>query len=128
MTLDLPATETQSQEPTPPMTSTILINPFEVPADVGDAEFLTGWDKAADFLRDQPGFIGSRLHRSIGPDARFRYINVAVWETPESFRAAVSSETFRRMAADVTTPNFPALYAVVRTVGGTDAGQKETQS
>jgi heme oxygenase (mycobilin-producing) len=128
MTLDLQPIDSRSQEPTEPMTSAILINPFEVPDDVGDDEFLAGWDEAAAFLRDQPGFIGSRLHRSVGPDARFRYINVAEWETPESFRAAVSSETFRRMAADVTTPNFPALYAVVRTVGGTDAGQKETQS
>jgi heme-degrading monooxygenase HmoA len=110
------------------MISTILINPFEVPADIGDDEFLAGWEQAADFLRGQPGFIGSRLHRSIRPDAHFRYINVAEWETPESFRAAVSSEPFRRMAADVTTRNFPALYAVVRTIGGTDAGQKETQS
>jgi heme-degrading monooxygenase HmoA len=128
MTLNFRPSETHSQEPTSRMTSTILINPFEVPADIGDNEFLAGWEEAADFLRDQPGFIGSRLHRSIGPDARFRYINVAEWETPESFRAAVSSETFRRIAAEGSTPNFPALYAIVRTVGGTDAEQKETQS
>ena len=110
------------------MNATILINAFEVPAHVRDDDFLAGWARAADFLRGQPGFITSRLHRSIGPDARFRYINVAEWETPAYFRAAVSRETFRRMAADTTTVNDPALYEVVRTIGTADAGQKETQT
>jgi heme oxygenase (mycobilin-producing) len=55
----------------------ILINPFEVPQATDDEEFLRGWQRAADYMRQQPGFLSSRLHRAIAPDARFRFINVA---------------------------------------------------
>jgi heme-degrading monooxygenase HmoA len=92
----------------------ILINPFEVPPG-NDDEFLKGWERAADFLRQQPGFITARLHRSLSPEARFRFINVAEWESPQHFQAAVGKEEFRRMAAD-TAQNYPALFEVIRTV------------
>ena len=95
------------------MGSVILINPFEVPPE-RDADFLAGWQRAADYLREQPGFITTRLHRALSPDARFRFINVAEWESPQRFQAAVGSEEFRRMAAGAA-PNYPALFEVVRT-------------
>ncbi len=96
------------------MPSAILINPFEVPAR-NDDEFLRGWEQGANFLRQQPGFISARLHRALPPDARFRFINVAEWESPQQFQAAVGSEEFRRMSAGAA-PNYPALFEVVRTV------------
>jgi heme-degrading monooxygenase HmoA len=102
------------------MDTVVLINPFEVPEDQQDAEFLAGWQAAADYLQAQPGFLAARLHRAVGPDARFRYVNVATWRSPADFRAAVSSEGFRALAGG-TAPNFPALYEVVRTVEGADA-------
>ena len=95
--------------------SVILINPFEVPADVPDESFLEGWQRAADFMRKQPGFLSSRLHRALAPDARFRFINVAEWESPQEFQAAVGSQEFRELARDAPG-NFPALYEVVRSV------------
>ena len=27
-------------------------------------------------MREQPGFVSSRLHRALAPDARFRFINM----------------------------------------------------
>ena len=45
------------------MTNFVLINPFEVPEGVDDDRFLEGWGRAADFMRSQPGFVESRLHR-----------------------------------------------------------------
>ena len=98
------------------MPDMVLINPFEVPADGSDAEFLAGWQAAADYLQTQPGFRSTRLHRAVRPDARFRYVNVALWESAQSFMAAVGSDGFRALAAG-TAPNFPALYEVVATVG-----------
>jgi heme oxygenase (mycobilin-producing) len=95
--------------------SVILINPFEVPAGTDDDEFLRGWERAADYMREQPGFVSSRLHRALAPDARFRFINVAEWASPQDFQAAVNSEEFRELAAG-GTPGSPGLYEVVRSV------------
>jgi heme-degrading monooxygenase HmoA len=95
--------------------SVTLINPFEVPEGTDDEEFLGGWQRAADYLREQPGFLGSRLHRALAPDARFRFINVAEWASPQDFQAAVTSEQFREIARGAT-PGSPALYEVVRSL------------
>ncbi len=93
--------------------SVILINPFEVPEGSDDEEFLRGWQRAADYLRQQPGFRGSRLHRALTPGARLRFINVAEWASPQDFQAAVTSDEFREIAKGAG-PGSPALYEVVR--------------
>ena len=95
--------------------SVVLINPFEVPEGMDDEEFLRGWERAADFMRQQPGFLSSRLHRALAPDARFRFVNVAEWASPKEFEAAVTSEEFREIARGAG-PGSPALYEVVRSV------------
>jgi heme-degrading monooxygenase HmoA len=95
------------------MTNFILINPFEVPEGVDDDRFLEGWGRAADFMRSQPGFVESQLHRAVSPNPRFRFVNVAKWESPQDFQAAVRSPEFQAMAASAP-PNYPALYEVVR--------------
>jgi heme-degrading monooxygenase HmoA len=95
--------------------SVILINPFEVPAGTDDEEFLRGWQRAAEYMREQPGFVSSRLHRSLGPDARFRFVNVAEWESPGDFQAAVSSEEFREIAKGAGAGSA-ALYEVVQSL------------
>jgi heme-degrading monooxygenase HmoA len=97
------------------MATTVLINPFEVPPEVQDDEFMAQWQRAADYLRSEPGFVGTRLHRAIAPDARFRFVNVAEWQSPAAFRAAVTSDGFRQMAGRGPT-NYPALYEVAVTV------------
>jgi heme-degrading monooxygenase HmoA len=54
-----------------------LINPFEVPVGRED-ESVERWKQAADYLRQQEGFISTRLHQSLDPQAAFRFVNVAV--------------------------------------------------
>lgn len=93
--------------------SVILINPFEVPEGSSDDDFLRGWERAADYMRQQPGFVSTRLHRALQPDARFRFVNVAEWSSPQDFQAAVSSEQFREIAQGGPA-GLPALYEVVR--------------
>ena len=95
--------------------SVILINPFEVPEGTDEEEFLHGWERAADYMRQQPGFVSTRLHRALGADARFRFINVAEWASPQDFQAAVTSEQFRDIAKGAG-PGSPALYEVVRSM------------
>ena len=66
-------------------------------------------------MREEPGLVRSRLHRALAPDARFRFINFAEWESPQDFQAAMNSEEFREIAAG-GSPGSPGLYEVVRSV------------
>jgi len=92
-----------------------LINPFIVPEDRLD-ETLAMWEQARDFLQEQPGYISTALHQSLAPDAKYRLINVAVWQDSTSFMAAT-----KKMQAESNLPRIdgvvpsPALYTVVRT-------------
>ncbi len=95
--------------------SVILINPFDVPEGITDEEFLRGWERAADYMRQQSGFVSTRLHRALASDARFRFVNVAEWASPQDFQAAVTSEEFRELAKGAGGGS-PALYEVVRSV------------
>jgi heme oxygenase (mycobilin-producing) len=89
----------------------ILINAFEVPQGKDDA-FLDGWGRQREFLSAQPGYLSSRLHRSLLPEADFRFVNVAFWESQQAFRDATSQPEFR--AAPVPFRFHASLYEVVR--------------
>lgn len=64
----------------------ILINPFDVPEGITDDAFLRGWERVADYMRQQPGFVSSRLHPSLSPDAPFRFSNLAEWASADDSR------------------------------------------
>ena len=76
------------------MPNVILINLFEVPKGKGAAA-LRMWEKAAEYMKKQPGFVSTRLHRALAPDARFHLINIAEWESVENFQAAISRVLIR---------------------------------
>ena len=92
----------------------VLINPFVVPADKLD-ETITMWEQARDYLQTQPGYISTALHQSLVPDATFRLINVAKWESAEAFQTAS-----KKMAAEADLPRIegvvadPSLFTVIR--------------
>jgi heme-degrading monooxygenase HmoA len=98
------------------MPPVILINPFGVPKGRED-ECLAFWEKAAAYMKRQPGFIATRLHRAISPEARFHFINVAEWQSAEHFQAAVGREEFKRLVEPYMEvfPHYPGLYEVIRT-------------
>ncbi|QBD78984.1 antibiotic biosynthesis monooxygenase [Ktedonosporobacter rubrisoli] len=92
--------------------SIVLINPFEVP--LGQEEnFRQGWQAAAEHLRQAPGFISTRLHESLDKEARFRFINVAEWESPQHFQAAMRSEAMAQVRQHMHFTAYPALYQVI---------------
>lgn len=95
--------------------SVILINPFEVPSSNVD-QFVSSWGEAAEYMKRQPGFIGTRLHRALRPDARFGFINVVEWESPQHFMRAIQTPEFQKLS-EGSPPNFPTLYEVLRTEG-----------
>jgi heme-degrading monooxygenase HmoA len=90
----------------------ILINAFEVPVQE-DERFMAGWDRARELLAGQPGYLGTRLHRSLGP-ADFRFVNLARWSSPSAFATAVDQPAFRQVAAAMPFASHPALYEVIR--------------
>jgi heme oxygenase (mycobilin-producing) len=87
--------------------SVVLVNAFEVP-DGQEEQFLADWRHAADWMRQQPGFVSSRLHQSLDPAAEFRYVNVA-----DHFRKAAASPEFQQRTSGMNVRAHPALYRVV---------------
>ena len=65
----------------------ILTNPFVVPAG-SEEDAIAMWAQARDFLATQPGYISTKLHRSLSPDA---LIDVAEWESMETFQETTTA-------------------------------------
>jgi heme-degrading monooxygenase HmoA len=70
----------------------VLVNVFTLDQ-ADEPAFLHSWREDANFMKRQPGFISSQLHRAIGESPT--YLNYAVWETTASFRAAFTHSEFR---------------------------------
>lgn len=92
----------------------VLINVFEVPAGEADT-FIAEWEKAADYLKMQAGYMDTTLHQTLNPDAEFQFVNVARWRTAEDFFAAIQSPGFQQAAAGLSGVRAHAsLYRAVR--------------
>ncbi len=75
----------------------VLINLFTVDA-VDEDALLKAWAHDADFMKAQPGYISTRLHKGIAGSSTF--INYAVWQDVECFRNAFTHPEFQRRIAD----------------------------
>jgi heme-degrading monooxygenase HmoA len=94
--------------------SVILVNCFEVPAG-GESEFFSLWEQVNNYMRSKPGYLQHKLHRSLAPDAPYRFVNVAEWASTEGFQAAHDAG-FHALVSQPIWANFrstPALYEVV---------------
>lgn len=73
--------------------SIVLINVFTI--DLSDEEaLLAAWKHDADFMRAQPGYISTQLHKAIGKSGTF--VNYAVWESVEKFNNAFKHPEFQK--------------------------------
>jgi heme-degrading monooxygenase HmoA len=86
----------------------VLVNIFTL-AKADEEEFLHAWRDDVLFMKQQPGFISTQLHRAIGESPT--YLNYEVWETTAHFRAAFTSPAFRAKpslypSSVVTTPHL----------------------
>jgi len=89
-----------------------LINCFVVTPEQ-DEEFLELWRRADELIRTSGGYIRTRLHKALQPDARFRYINVAEIGAVDTWRSVVSGDEFRAVSARMAKfQPSPALYDV----------------
>lgn len=64
-----------------------FINCFEVPAG-RDEDFLVLWGEVNAYMAAQPGYVDHRLHRAVSQQARYRFVNVAHWDSADAWRAA----------------------------------------
>ena len=70
----------------------VLMNKFKVdPSET--AQLLKAWAEDAAFMKRQPGFISTQLHRGIAGSCVF--MNYAVWESVADFKRAFNKPEFQ---------------------------------
>jgi heme-degrading monooxygenase HmoA len=92
----------------------VLINKFTVAEEDAD-QLVRAWAADAAWMKQQPGFISTQLHRGVGGSCVF--LNYAVWESTESFRRAFASAEFKSSlgaypSSTVTSPHLFQKVAV----------------
>jgi len=70
----------------------ILINKFTVKSNEAE-QLIDAWADDAAWMKRQPGFISTQLHRGIAGSGVF--LNYAIWESATHFRAAFTNPEFR---------------------------------
>ena len=90
----------------------VLVNLFTLDK-ADEPTFLKTWQHDAEFMKRQPGFISTQLHRAIGDNPT--YLNYAVWESTAAFRVAFTHPEFRAKlslypSSAVASPNNCAQY------------------
>lgn len=92
-----------------------LINVFEVTQAGKEDEFIQLWNETAHIMTKEPGFIDTKLHRSLDAGARFQFINIAHWESPETWQQAIAAnpglKDWWQKIAVISEAN-PSLYNV----------------
>jgi heme-degrading monooxygenase HmoA len=72
-------------------TPVVLVNLFTV-AEGDIPALMAAWEKDANWMKRQSGFISTQLHRAIGGSCVF--MNYAVWESVAHFRVAFTNPEF----------------------------------
>lgn len=74
----------------------VLVNIFKV-AEADVPALLDAWEADANWMKRQPGYISTQLHRGIAGSTVF--MNYAVWESTSHFRAAFDHPDFKQALA-----------------------------
>ncbi|MGA9824128.1 MAG: antibiotic biosynthesis monooxygenase family protein [Methylocystis sp.] len=70
----------------------VLVNVFTLDK-ADEPNFLEVWQDDAAFMKRQPGFISTQLHRALGDSPT--YLNYAVWDSTAAFKAAFTHPDFQ---------------------------------
>ena len=87
----------------------VLVNIFTV--DAPDVEaLLEAWEADANWMKQQPGFISTQLHRAIGDS--YVLMNYAIWQSVEHFKKAFTHPDFQNAlgAYPASTIASPHLF------------------
>ena len=90
-----------------------LINVFSVPKGKED-EFVQWWQDVKANITAQQGFISGKFHKSLKPDSKFNFINVAMWENEDLYWKAYEKSVTPMQAKleHLGIEMVPALYNV----------------
>src|SRR5438445_13314872 len=90
-----------------------LINVFSVPKGKED-EFVKWWQDVKANITAQQGFISGKVHKSIKPDSKFNFINVALWENEDLYWKSyeMSAKPLKPKLEHWVFEMVPALYKV----------------
>ena len=89
---ELDATVTLGQQLQTGEGPVVLVNIFTIdPAD--EEALLKAWAHDADFMKAQPGYISTQMHKGIAGSST--YMNYAIWQDVESFRNAFTNPEFQ---------------------------------
>jgi quinol monooxygenase YgiN len=92
----------------------VLINKFNVAPDDVDA-LIAAWAEDAAWMKQQPGYISTQLHRGTAGSTTF--INIAVWENARALGQAFGSPEFQKRVghyppSTITSPHVFTKVAV----------------
>ena len=92
----------------------VVVNIFQV-AEADIPALLSAWEKDANWMKQQPGFISTQMHRGIAGSTVF--MNYAVWESVAHFRAAFQHPEFKKSmerypSSTVASPHLFARLTV----------------
>lgn len=92
----------------------VLVNVFNV-AKEDVAALLQAWENDANWMKRQPGYISTQLHKGIAGSTVF--MNYAIWESVEHFRNAFNHPEFQETlkaypSSAVTSPHLFEKVAV----------------
>ena len=71
----------------------VLVNVFTV-SESDIPALLKAWEDDANWMKQQPGYISTQLHRGIAGSTVF--MNYALWESVAHFRAAFTHPDFKK--------------------------------
>ena len=93
----------------------VLINTFSVGHQANEQATLEYWEAARIILEQQPGYISTKLHRSLDENATYRFINVAQWESKDLFNSAMAKmrEQLSPLKIEGVSAD-PNLYQIIR--------------
>ena len=91
-----------------------LVNVFSVPKDK-EAEFVKWWEDVKGNITKQEGFIHGKFHKSIKPDSKFNFINVAIWKDEDVYWKAYEKSVtpMKTKLGQLGVKMVPALYNVI---------------
>lgn len=107
---NIPITEQMKIDQSP----VTLVNVFDVAEDDIPA-LMKAWENDANWMKQQPGYISTQLHRGIAGSTIF--MNYAIWESVEHFRNAFNHPDFQKSldaypSSAVTQPHLFSPIAV----------------
>ena len=90
-----------------------LINVFSVP-NGKEGDFVKWWQDVKANITAEKGFISGQFHRSIRPESRYNFINIAIWENEELYWKAYEKSVtpMKTKLEQLGVEMVPALYRV----------------